>query len=129
MGNQAISSEKDTLEGRDVRQLDRKTSAALALGVKYNMKILIRGEVWAIKMAILMYANKHMILTPQGLRTWAECYPNISRLTTIFFWQRECGKSQLLRRIEGLPFEDKYTPTPEICTAHVIWKCEGRTEA
>ncbi len=48
MGNQAISSEKDNLEGRDVRQLDRKTSAALALGVKYNMKILIRGEVMLI---------------------------------------------------------------------------------
>ena len=46
MGNQAPSAGgKDNLEGRDVRSMDRKTSEALALGVKYNMKILLRGEV------------------------------------------------------------------------------------
>jgi hypothetical protein len=45
MGNQPTTGGKDSLEGRDVRQLDRKISAALAQGVKYNMKILIRGEV------------------------------------------------------------------------------------
>lgn len=45
MGNQASVEKEDSLEGRDVRQLDQRVSAALAKGVKYNMKILIRGEV------------------------------------------------------------------------------------
>jgi hypothetical protein len=36
---------QDNLEGRDVRQLDQHVSAALAKGVRYNMKILIRGQV------------------------------------------------------------------------------------
>jgi len=44
MGNQASVEKEDSLEGRDVRQLDQRVSAALAKGVKYNMKILIRGE-------------------------------------------------------------------------------------
>ena len=45
MGNQNSGMVKDDLEGRDVRQLDKNVSAALAKGVKYNMKILIRGQV------------------------------------------------------------------------------------
>jgi hypothetical protein len=45
MGNQNGGMAKDSLEGRDVRQLDQHVSAALARGVKYNMKILIRGQV------------------------------------------------------------------------------------
>ena len=45
MGNQNGGMAKDNLEGRDVRQLDQHVSAALARGVKYNMKILIRGQV------------------------------------------------------------------------------------
>ena len=45
MGNQNAGMAKDNLEGRDVRQLDQHVSAALAKGVKYNMKILIRGQV------------------------------------------------------------------------------------
>ncbi len=44
MGNQAAKQEKNGLEGRDVR-LDQRVSVQLAKGVKYNMKILIRGEV------------------------------------------------------------------------------------
>ena len=47
MGNQNGGIAKDNLEGRDVRQLDQHVSAALAKGVKYNMKILIRGQVRA----------------------------------------------------------------------------------
>ena len=45
MGNQNSAQPKDSLEGRDVRQLDRRVSEMLAKGVKYNMKILVRGEV------------------------------------------------------------------------------------
>ena len=45
VGNQNGGMAKDSLEGRDVRQLDQHVSAALARGVKYNMKILIRGQV------------------------------------------------------------------------------------
>lgn len=45
MGNQNGKLEgKGSLEGRDVR-LDQRVSIQLAKGVKYNMKILIRGEV------------------------------------------------------------------------------------
>lgn len=44
MGNQSAKHEKNGLEGRDVR-LDQRVSVQLAKGVKYNMKILIRGEV------------------------------------------------------------------------------------
>ena len=45
MGNQNGGMAKDDLEGRDVRQLDKNVSAALARGVRYNMKILVRGQV------------------------------------------------------------------------------------
>jgi hypothetical protein len=45
MGAQNGKEERSSLEGRDVRQLDQRVSQMLAKGVKYNMKILIRGEV------------------------------------------------------------------------------------
>eukprot|EP00286_Rhodomonas_abbreviata_P016305 CAMPEP_0181327662 /NCGR_PEP_ID=MMETSP1101-20121128/22239_1 /TAXON_ID=46948 /ORGANISM="Rhodomonas abbreviata, Strain Caron Lab Isolate" /LENGTH=107 /DNA_ID=CAMNT_0023436373 /DNA_START=172 /DNA_END=492 /DNA_ORIENTATION=+ len=85
MGNQAAKQSQDGLEGRDVRQLDQRVSAALAKGVKYNMKILIRGE-------------------------------------------RETGKTQFLRRLQGLEFDPKYVATPEITTAHMIWTCKATEE-
>ena len=64
---------------------DQHVSAALAKGVRYNMKILIRG-------------------------------------------QRKTGKTQLLRRLQGLDFIAEYTPTPEITTAHLIWTCPATDE-
>jgi len=85
MGNQSSSGAGDGLEGRDVRQLDQRVSAALARGVKYNMKILIRGE-------------------------------------------RHAGKTQLLRRLQGLEFDTNYVATPEITTAHMIWNCSETDE-
>ena len=85
MGNQNAGMAKDSLEGRDVRQLDHSVSAALAQGVRYNMKILIRG-------------------------------------------QRKTGKTQLLRRLQGLGFVADYTATPEISTAHLIWTCPATDE-
>ena len=85
MGNQNAGMAKDSLEGRDVRQLDHSVSAALAQGVRYNMKILIRG-------------------------------------------QRRTGKTQLLRRLQGLGFVADYTATPEISTAHLIWTCPATDE-
>ena len=99
MGNQSSSGAGDGLEGRDVRQLDQRVSAALARGVKYNMKILIRGEVSA----------------GEGLRQQSH----------LLSMQRHAGKTQLLRRLQGLEFEANYVATPEITTAHMIWNCEG----
>ena len=85
MGTTSSAPAGDSLEGRDVRQLDKRVSSALAKGVRYNMKILIRGE-------------------------------------------RKTGKTQLLRLLQGMPFEAEYTATPEITTAHVIWTCPTTEE-
>ena len=85
MGNASSAPTESGLEGRDVRALDKRVSSALAKGVRYNMKILIRGA-------------------------------------------RKCGKSQLLRHLQGLPYQAEYTATPEIETAHVIWTCPRTDE-
>jgi hypothetical protein len=42
--------------------------------------------------------------------------------------QRKTGKTQLLRRLQGLDFVADYTPTPEITTAHLIWTCPATEE-
>eukprot|EP00277_Geminigera_cryophila_P004203 CAMPEP_0179419172 /NCGR_PEP_ID=MMETSP0799-20121207/8448_1 /TAXON_ID=46947 /ORGANISM="Geminigera cryophila, Strain CCMP2564" /LENGTH=336 /DNA_ID=CAMNT_0021192609 /DNA_START=18 /DNA_END=1025 /DNA_ORIENTATION=+ len=42
--------------------------------------------------------------------------------------QRKTGKTQLLRRLQALPFLPDYTPTPEISTAHLIWTCPATNE-
>ena len=42
--------------------------------------------------------------------------------------QRKVGKTQLLRRLQGLDFVAEYTATPEISTAHLIWTCPATNE-
>lgn len=34
---------------------------------------------------------------------------------------RGVGKTSLLKRLKGEPFEEAYVPTPEIATAHIHW--------
>jgi hypothetical protein len=144
---------KDSLEGRDVRQLDQHVSAALARGVKYNMKILIRGQV-------AQHACEASRVRPScaepapacavsmcrwGRASDAEVRPHrvcvcVCVCVCVYLCvcarasvlprpaQRKTGKTQLLRRMQGLEFVADYTPTPEISTAHLIWTCPATDE-
>eukprot|EP01064_Diplonema_japonicum_P009187 TRINITY_DN1665_c2_g1_i1.p1 TRINITY_DN1665_c2_g1~~TRINITY_DN1665_c2_g1_i1.p1 ORF type:complete len:715 (+),score=268.01 TRINITY_DN1665_c2_g1_i1:52-2145(+) len=58
----------------------------LKMGVKYNMKVLIKGE-------------------------------------------RGAGKSSLLKRLQGKPFEAEYTKTPQIQAATIHWHASTKEEA
>ena len=59
--------------------MDGSMQEKLSRGVRYNMKILVRGE-------------------------------------------RGCGKTTLLRRLQGKPFEREYTKTPQLHAATIHWR-------
>ncbi len=43
--------------------------------------------------------------------------------------ERGSGKSALLRRLQGHPFSQEYTPSPQIDTATISWKAKGKGAA
>ena len=100
---------REDLEGRDVRQLDENASAALARVVRYNMKMLVRGQiVCRDKSGVRAALRGHCGL---GANAVAELYPSEEHMLTASF-------SLLFSFSSSLPLP---SPPSRFSLARTLW--------